>query len=127
MRRPGERRDVGADPGVLQPTVLSDILYSVLGVSVQERGDDPATVINIRGLQTFGRVAVVVDGARQNYQRTGHNANGLFFLDPELVGGVDGARPDREHLRLRRDWRRGLVPHQGHQRRAASRRTLGRT
>ena len=52
----------------------------------------PATAINIRGLQDFGRVAVVVDGARQNYQRTGHNANGSFFLDPELVGGVDVVR-----------------------------------
>ena len=48
--------------------------------------------INIRGLQDFGRVAVVVDGARQNYQRTGHNANGSFFLDPELIGGIDIVR-----------------------------------
>ena len=61
-------------------------------MSFQDRGDDPATAINIRGLQDFGRVAVVVDGARQNYQRTGHNANGSFFLDPELVGGVDIVR-----------------------------------
>lgn len=76
----------------LQPNRLSDIFYNVPGVSFQERGDDPATVINIRGLQDFGRVAVVVDGARQNYQRTGHNANGSFFLDPELVGGVDIVR-----------------------------------
>jgi hemoglobin/transferrin/lactoferrin receptor protein len=76
----------------LQPNRLSDILYSVPGVSVQERGDDPATVINIRGLQDFGRVAVIVDGARQNYQHTGHNANGSFFLDPELIGGVDVVR-----------------------------------
>src|SRR5882757_5630001 len=72
----------------LQPNRLSDIFYNVPGVTFQERGDDPSTVINIRGLQDFGRVAVVVDGARQNYQRTGHNANGSFFLDPELVGGV---------------------------------------
>jgi hemoglobin/transferrin/lactoferrin receptor protein len=76
----------------LQPNRLSDIFYNIPGVSFQERGDDPATVINIRGLQDFGRVAVVVDGARQNYQRTGHNANGSFFLDPELVGGVDVVR-----------------------------------
>src|SRR5882757_8938416 len=76
----------------LQPNRLSDIFYNVPGVSFQERGDDPATVINIRGLQDFGRVAVVVDGARQNYQRTGHNANGSFFLDPELAGGVDVVR-----------------------------------
>jgi hemoglobin/transferrin/lactoferrin receptor protein len=76
----------------LQPNRLSDIFYNVPGVSFQERGDDPATVINIRGLQDFGRVAVVVDGARQNYQRSGHNANGSFFLDPELVGGVEVVR-----------------------------------
>src|SRR5438128_4843964 len=73
----------------LQPNRLSGIFYSVPGVSFQERGDDPATVINIRGLQDFGRVAVVVDGARQNYQRTGHNANGSRLLEPELVGGGD--------------------------------------
>ena len=62
------------------------------GVWLQDRGDEPSTSINIRGLQDFGRVAVVVDGARQNYQRTGHNANGSFFLDPELIGGVDIVR-----------------------------------
>ncbi|MCA1858490.1 TonB-dependent receptor plug domain-containing protein, partial [Massilia oculi] len=50
----------------LQPNRLSDVFYAIPGVSFQERGDDPATVINIRGLQEFGRVAVVVDGARQN-------------------------------------------------------------
>lgn len=76
----------------LQPNRLSDVFYSIPGVSFQERGDDPATVINVRGLQDFGRVAVVVDGARQNYQRTGHNANGSFFLDPELIGGADVVR-----------------------------------
>jgi hemoglobin/transferrin/lactoferrin receptor protein len=76
----------------LRPNRLSDIFYNVPGVTFQERGDDPSTVINIRGLQDFGRVAVVVDGARQNYQRTGHNANGSFFLDPELVGSVDVVR-----------------------------------
>ena len=76
----------------LQPNRLSDVFYNVPGVSFQERGDDPSTVINIRGLQDFGRVAVVVDGARQNYQRTGHNANGSFFLDPELIGGIDVVR-----------------------------------
>lgn len=76
----------------LQPNRLSDVFHAVPGVSFQERGDDPATVINVRGLQDFGRVAVVVDGARQNYQRTGHNANGSFFLDPELIGGVDVVR-----------------------------------
>ncbi len=76
----------------LQPNRLSDIFSRTPGVTFQDRGDDPSTAINIRGLQDFGRVAVVVDGARQNYQRSGHNANGSFFLDPELIGGVDVVR-----------------------------------
>jgi hemoglobin/transferrin/lactoferrin receptor protein len=73
-------------------TTVGDLIYNVPGVWLQNRGDEPSTSINIRGLQDFGRVAVVVDGARQNYQRTGHFANGSFFLNPELIGGIDIVR-----------------------------------
>ncbi len=75
-----------------QPNRVSDLFYNIPGVWMQDRGDDPSTSINIRGLQDFGRVAVVIDGARQNYQRTGHNANGSFFLNPELIGSADIVR-----------------------------------
>ncbi len=60
------------------PSRLSEIFFGVPSVTFQQRADDPATAINIRGLQDFGRVAVVVDGARQNFQTTGHNASGVF-------------------------------------------------
>ena len=73
-------------------STVGGLLYNVPGVWLQDRGDEPSTSINIRGLQDFGRVAVVVDGARQNYQRTGHFANGSFFLNPELIGGIDIVR-----------------------------------
>jgi hemoglobin/transferrin/lactoferrin receptor protein len=76
----------------LQPDRVGNVLRTIPGVSLMDRGDEPATSVNIRGLQDFGRVAVVVDGARQNYQRSGHNANGAFFLDPELIGGIDVVR-----------------------------------
>jgi len=76
----------------MQPTRVGDVLRTVPGVTMQDRGDEPSTAVNVRGLQDFGRVAVLVDGARQNYQRTGHNANGSFFLDPELIGGIDVVR-----------------------------------
>lgn len=75
-----------------QPTRMSDLFYNIPGVWMQDRGDEPSTAVNIRGLQDFGRVAVTVDGARQNYQRTGHNANGSFYLDPELVSTIDVVR-----------------------------------
>ena len=111
----------------LQPNRLSDIFYNIPGVTFQERGDDPSTVINIRGLQDFGRVAVVVDGARQNYQRTGHNANGSFFLDPELVGGVDVVRGPTANI-YGSGAIGGVVSFRtkGYPGRRASRRTLGR-
>ncbi|MCE4222188.1 TonB-dependent hemoglobin/transferrin/lactoferrin family receptor [Methylobacterium sp. C25] len=76
----------------IQPSRLSDVLRDVPGVTTQENQNDPAQAINIRGLQDFGRVNVLVDGARQNFQTSGHSANGVFYLDPELVGGIDITR-----------------------------------
>lgn len=75
-----------------QASTVGDLIYNLPGVWLQNRGDEPSTSINIRGMQDFGRVAVVVDGARQNYQRTGHFANGSFFLNPELISGIDIVR-----------------------------------
>jgi len=77
---------------MINPKRVNELLYNVPGVSAMDRGDSPETSINIRGMQDFGRVAVVIDGARQNYQRTGHNANGSFFLEPELLAGMDVVR-----------------------------------
>jgi len=74
------------------PSRISDVLREIPGVWSQENANDPAQSINIRGLQDFGRVAVLVDGARQNYGVSGHNANGQFYLDPELVSRVDVTR-----------------------------------
>ncbi|MGF3022174.1 TonB-dependent hemoglobin/transferrin/lactoferrin family receptor [Methylobacterium aquaticum] len=76
----------------LQPSRLSEVLRDVPGVTTQENQNDPAQAINIRGLQDFGRVNVLVDGARQDFQTSGHSANGVFYLDPELVGGIDITR-----------------------------------
>jgi hemoglobin/transferrin/lactoferrin receptor protein len=76
----------------LMPSQIGDMFFSVPGVSFQRRGDDPGQSLNIRGMQDFGRVAVVVDGARQNFQRSGHQADGQFYLDPELIGGIDVVR-----------------------------------
>lgn len=76
----------------LAPSRTSDIFFSAPSVSFQERGDEPGSAIAVRGLQDFGRVAVVVDGARQNFQRTGHNANGYFYLDPAMIAEADVVR-----------------------------------
>ena len=74
------------------PSRASDVFFGMPGVTTQTRGDDPGTAVNIRGMQDFGRVAVLIDGARQNFQRTGHNADGVFYLEPEMLAAVDVVR-----------------------------------
>lgn len=75
-----------------QPTEVSQFLNTIPGVSTSQTGSDTAQSVNIRGLQDFGRVNVLVEGARQNFQRSGHNANGAFYLEPEMLGSVDITR-----------------------------------
>ncbi len=75
-----------------QPDRVSDFLELVPGVTTSESPGDPATAINIRGLQDFGRVNVTIDGARQNFQTSGHGANGVFYFDPEMLGQVQVTR-----------------------------------
>ncbi len=69
-----------------------DLLFGVPGVALQSDANRTASSVNIRGLQDFGRVAVIVDGARQNFQRSGHGTQSMFWLDPELVEQVDVIR-----------------------------------
>lgn len=71
---------------------LPEILTSVPGVSSQTSADDPGVAVNVRGLQDFGRVNVLVDGARQNFQKNGHEANGTFYLDTQMLKSVDVTR-----------------------------------
>ncbi|MFT3988027.1 TonB-dependent receptor domain-containing protein [Aestuariivirga sp.] len=71
---------------------VSDVLDPMPGVATDQNPDDPATAVNIRGLQDFGRVAVTIDGARQNFQRSGHNANGMFYFEPEMMQQVTVTR-----------------------------------
>lgn len=76
----------------IQPQRFSEVLQDVPGVTTQDSLVDPMQSINIRGMQDFGRVNVLVDGARQDYQISGHNGNGSFYLDPDFVCGIDIVR-----------------------------------
>lgn len=71
---------------------ISEVLRTIPGVTTQETARDTATAINIRGLQDFGRVNVMIDGARQNFQRSGHSANGVVYMEPEMIKRVDITR-----------------------------------
>ena len=70
----------------------SQFLMTIPGVTTAETARDSALAVNIRGLQDFGRVNVLIEGARQNFQRSGHNANGVFYIEPEMLKGVDITR-----------------------------------
>ncbi|NJO54695.1 MAG: TonB-dependent hemoglobin/transferrin/lactoferrin family receptor, partial [Bacteroidales bacterium] len=81
-----------SDLNTIMPTRPSEVFKYVPGVSFSDRGDDPGSSINIRGLQDFGRVAVIIDGARQNFQRSGHGSDGQFYLDPEMLAEAEVVR-----------------------------------
>jgi hemoglobin/transferrin/lactoferrin receptor protein len=66
-----------------------DVLFGIPGVALQSDANRTASSVNIRGLQDFGRVSVIVDGSRQNFQRSGHGTQSMFWLDPELIKQVD--------------------------------------
>lgn len=73
----------------LPPRNLSDVLVDIPGVATSQSRQNPGTAINIRGLQGFGRVNVMIDGARQNYQQSGHGDSGAVYLDSALLSQVD--------------------------------------
>lgn len=74
------------------PSRIEDILIGLPGVLPSSNVDDPAVGFNIRGLQEYGRVAVLIDGARQNFEVAQHGPQGKIYLDPELLSEVQVAR-----------------------------------
>ncbi|MER8399862.1 TonB-dependent hemoglobin/transferrin/lactoferrin family receptor [Mesorhizobium sp. M1348] len=73
-------------------TTPNEMLFGVPGVAVQADARRVSSSINIRGLQDFGRVSVIVDGARQNFQRSDHGTQSTFYIDPELIKSIDVIR-----------------------------------
>lgn len=70
----------------------SDLLFGVPGVALQSDANRTSSSVSIRGLQDFGRVAVILDGARQDFQRSGHGTQSSFWIDPELIQRIDVIR-----------------------------------
>lgn len=67
-----------------------DLLDTVSGVYVnRSEGQNPGIAINIRGLQDQNRVVTMIDGARQNFQRSGHGASQRAYVDTAFIRGID--------------------------------------
>lgn len=75
----------------IKANTAADIFRTTPGVAASPNGDDPATSINIRGMEQSGRVVVTLDGARQDYWRVGHGS-GSFYVEPELLKEVTVVR-----------------------------------
>ncbi|WP_343039184.1 TonB-dependent hemoglobin/transferrin/lactoferrin family receptor [Propylenella binzhouense] len=76
----------------LQPTNAADIFFGMPGVTATQDANPTSMNINIRGLQDSGRVAVVVDGARRNFQINGHQNAAPIWIDPDLLDEVSVVR-----------------------------------
>ena len=74
------------------PSTANQVFFGTPGVAIQTDARRSASAVNIRGLQDFGRVQVIVDGARQNFNRYGHGTGSMFFVDPNLLEAVEVIR-----------------------------------
>lgn len=77
-----------------QPSNISQVLNGMPGVSTAGTQDRTGlgTSINIRGLQDFGRVAMITDGARNNFARADHGSASGMWIEPELLKQVTVVR-----------------------------------
>lgn len=71
---------------------VQTVLNGFAGVTAETIPGDPAVSVNIRGLQGEGRVAVTIDGARQNFGRQGHGIGSSFYTDPEMLRSMEVVR-----------------------------------
>lgn len=80
-----DRSDIDSRP-VLH---IADILQDTPGVYSAVNRLDPALSVNIRGIQDFGRVNMMIDGMRQNHVESGHQQrNGQMYVDSEFISHV---------------------------------------
>lgn len=90
---PGSVSSVGtSEISTFGASDMGDVLRSVPGTSVRESPSNPGVGVNIRGFEGSGRVNMMIDGVRQNFRFTGHEAQGFTYVDSNLLAGVDIAR-----------------------------------
>ncbi|MBX9588504.1 MAG: TonB-dependent receptor [Hyphomonadaceae bacterium] len=82
----------GSELGAFGQIDTGDVLRSMPGTYTRESPQNPGLAVNIRGLEGSGRVNMMIDGVRQTFRFTGHEAQGFAYVDPALIAGVDVAR-----------------------------------
>jgi hemoglobin/transferrin/lactoferrin receptor protein len=71
---------------------IGNVLRAMPGTFSRDSIQNAGLSVNIRGLEGSGRVNMSIDGVRQNFRFTGHEAQGFAYVDPALVAGVDVTR-----------------------------------
>ncbi|MGX9962312.1 TonB-dependent receptor domain-containing protein [Roseomonas sp. F4] len=71
---------------------LDDLLRTVPGTFTRESAQQPGVAVNIRGFEGSGRVNMSIDGVRQNFRFTSHEAAGFTYVDPNLLADIDVTR-----------------------------------
>ena len=66
-----------------------DVLRAMPGTYTRESATNPGIAVNIRGMEGSGRVNMMIDGVRQNFRFTTHEASGMLYVDPALLAGID--------------------------------------
>lgn len=84
-----DAEDLTAQGGTI---AIDDILRTQTSVFTQHDPANPGVAVNIRGFEGSGRVSTMVDGVPQNFRYTGHAAQGLTYVDENLLAGIDITR-----------------------------------
>jgi hemoglobin/transferrin/lactoferrin receptor protein len=71
---------------------IDNVLRTQPGTFTRDNAQNPGVAVNVRGLEGSGRVNMTIDGARQNFRFTGHEAQGFTYVDPAMLSGVDVTR-----------------------------------
>ncbi|KQV29830.1 hemin receptor [Rhizobium sp. Root73] len=71
---------------------IDDALRATPGTFTRDNPQNPGLAVNIRGLEGSGRVNMMIDGVRQNFRFTGHEAQGFAYIDPAFISGIDISR-----------------------------------
>ncbi len=87
---PSAKSVISADQiGVFGDNNLDDALRATPGTFTRDSPQNPGIAVNIRGVEGSGRVNMTIDGVRQNFRFTGHEAQGLVYVDSALLAGID--------------------------------------
>ncbi|MDB5411745.1 MAG: hemin receptor [Rubritepida sp.] len=68
------------------------LLDSVPGVAAAGFASQPGISVNMRGMEGFGRVNMMVEGVRQNFRPQGHEGGSFAYVDPNFIAGIDVER-----------------------------------